>query len=117
MKRYKLSKAAKAEWAAKMKEIENFCGLNGIEYSKNLDSFYFKINDKNVRVSNHTTAASDKGCEWFNPFKNEFEDLRPSYHAGKKYDIEITASKTRIIEIYEDLKAGFELTKRGYRKE
>ena len=48
----------------------------------------------------------------YNNLTGEFENVRDSYHY-ETIDIEITASKTRIIEIYENLLAGKELNKRG----
>jgi hypothetical protein len=49
---------------------------------------------------------------------NEFgEQIREKYHENKESDdvIYITAGKTRIIEIYNDLKAGHKLDRRGNR--
>lgn len=112
---FKFSKSDKKEYAIKIKEIKEFCDKNFIFYSKNMDSFYFEIAGKQIRVSNHTIKASDKGEFWENPQTFELEKVRDSYHKGKKYNFEITASKLRIIEIYNDLKAGYKLNKRGYR--
>ena len=113
--KYEFSKSAKKEYAIKMVKIKDFCDKNFIFYSKNMNSYYFEINGKQVRVSNHTIKASDKGQFRENSETFELEKVRDSYHEDKKYTFEITASKTRIIEIYNDLKEGYKLNKRGYR--
>ena len=53
------SKSAKAEFKNKMTEIEDFCNKNGIDRSVRNDSYYFMLNGKNYRVSNHTIEASN----------------------------------------------------------
>lgn len=53
------SKSAKAEFKNKMTEIEDFCNKNGIDRSLRNDSYYFMLNGKNYRVSNHTIEASN----------------------------------------------------------
>lgn len=112
-RKYQASKTAKREFAKTMDEISEFCSEHGITQSKKGDSYYFTINDKHYRVSNHTIEASDRAC-----YTELGEKIRESYHQYDEEDlICITASKTRIKEIYNDLKAGYELTKRGYRKE
>lgn len=113
MFKFKLSKAERVAFAEKMKEIELFCETNGIYRSQRGDSYYFNLNGKQYRVSNHTVAASNKGA-----FDEYGERFRPLYHPeGEKDDtVYITAGKTRIIEIYNDLKAGYELDRRGNRK-
>ena len=63
-------------------------------------------------VSNHTIAASNRHAY----DKVTGVQIRPLYHDFDTYDAEITAGKTRIIQIYNDLKAGYELDKRGFRK-
>lgn len=113
--RFNFSKSSKKEFVEKMQKIKEFCDHNEIQYSKDMCSFYFEINAKQVRVSNHTIKASDKGCFYEDIYSGENIKIRDSYHKDKKYDIEITASKTRIIEIYNDLKAGHKLDKRGKR--
>ena len=111
--RFKPSKTAAKEFAVKMQEIEAFCIKNGISQSFNGDSYYFSINGKQYRVSNHSVEASNKAAYDFTG-----EKKRELYHAEGRKDntIYIHASKTRIIEIYNDLKAGYELDGRGYRK-
>ena len=103
MRKWSPGKTRVKEFAFKMLEIEVFCNTNNIQMSNKRDSYYFTLNGKKYRVSNHTREASN-------------------YNSGKKYhDIDneeficITAGKTRIIQIYNDLKNGFELNDEGYR--
>ena len=111
--RWRPSKTAKKAFAEKMDEIDAFCSANGIDSSRSNDSYYFTVRGKNYRVSNHTVEASNKGA-----FDYAGRQTRPLYHQeGRRDDtIYITASKTRIIEIYKDLKAGRKLDARGNRK-
>ena len=106
------SKSAKREYAQKMQEIEQFCDENKIEHSFSYDSFYFSLNGKNYRVSNHTVEKSNAGA--YNDFG---EKIRNEYHPnGREPDtIYIYAGKTRIITIYEDLKNGYTLNGKGVR--
>ena len=109
-KKWKPSKTAAREFAQKMDEIGDFCSSHGICQSRSGDSYYFTIGGTPYRVSNHTTAASDRGM--YNDFG---EKIRDSYHADDDpRTVYITAGKTRIIEIYNALKAGKHLDKRGY---
>lgn len=112
-RKWKPSKTAAREFAAKMDEIEAFCSAHGISHSRSNDSYYFTINGVNYRISNHTYAASDAGM--YNAFG---EKVRSSYHSADEINntISIFASKTRLIEIYNDLKAGYILDGRGCRK-
>lgn len=111
MYKWKPSKTKAREFAEKMNEIDDFCIKNNISQSKTSDGYYFTIDNKNYRVSNHTIDASNRHAY------NEFgEKIREEYHneIEKIYTICITASKTRIIEIYNNLKSGKKLDKRGY---
>lgn len=111
-KKWKPSKTAKREYAQKMNEIDEFCKENGIEQSRTSDSYYFMLNGKKYRVSNHTIEASNRAA-----FDEFHEKKRELYHPDGRDDdtIYITAGKTRIIEIYNDLKNGFDLDGRGRR--
>lgn len=111
--RWKPSKVKAREFAQQMKEIEEFCGENGIYQSSRGDSYYFTIDGQAYRVSNHTVEASNKGA-----FNELGEQVREKYHEDGERDdvIYITAGKTRIIQIYNDLKAGYQLDRRGNRK-
>ena len=110
--RWSASKTQKQEFAAKMREIEAFCDEHGIKQSVNGDSYYFTIGSVNYRVSNHSVEASDRAA--FDPLTHE--QRRELYHGGRKEGWRyIHASKTRIMEIYSDLEAGYQLDGRGNR--
>lgn len=111
--KWKPSKKAKIEFASKMDEINKFCQENNISKSVSSDSYYFTINGQKYRVSNHSIEASNAKC--YNIFG---EKVRDTYHDSErsKEVIYIHASKTRIIDIYNDLKNGFKLNGRGERK-
>lgn len=114
-RRWKPSKSAAREFHNTMNEIDDFCRENGIDASRSKDSYYFTINGQNYRVSNHSVEASNEHS------KSILADgtvLFNGYHTdGRKADtIYIHASKTRIREIYNDLKDGFVLDGRGNRK-
>lgn len=78
------------------------------------DSYYFTINGVNYRVSNHSVETSNKAA--YDEVSGAKQ--RPLYHDdGRKDDtVYIHAGKSRIIEIYNDLEAGFKLDGRGNRK-
>lgn len=113
-KKWTPSKTARREYAQKMNEIDEFCQENGIEQSRTSDSYYFILNGQKYRVSNHTVEASNRAA-----FDEFHEQKRELYHPDGRDDdtIYITAGKTRIVEIYNDLKNGFALDGRGYRKD
>lgn len=101
--KWKPSKSAAREYAAKMQEIEKFCRENGIDKSASGDSYYFEINGQKYRVSNHTVEASNAAA-----YNDLGEQVRDKYHADGRLDdtVYIHAGKTRIIEIYENIKSG-----------
>lgn len=104
MKRfYKVSKAAAKAYYAELDNIAAFCNENGIVFSSTMDSYYFTLNDKKYRVSNHSIESSRKNSKGL-------------YHVdGRKDDtVYIHAGKTRIIEIYTALKQGKKLDGHGY---
>ena len=107
------SKTARREFAKKMAEIEQFCFENGIHQSRSGDSYYFYLDGVEYRVSNHSIEASNRHA--FDSLGNK---VRDEYHACGRRDevVYIHASKTRIIEIYTDLKAGHKLDGFGNRK-
>ena len=111
-RRWKPSKSAAREYAQTMDEIQNFCNDNGIDYSRSMDSYYFTINGQAYRVSNHSVEASNARA-----YTDLGEKIRDEYHAeGRKADvIYIHAGKTRIREIFADLKKGIKLDGRGNR--
>ena len=111
--KWKPSKAKVQEFKQKMDDVSAFCADHGIEHSLSMDSFYFFIAGKSYRVSNHTVERSNAGA-----VNALGERLREDYHPdGRNADtVYIHASKTRIIDIYNDLQAGYVLDGRGYRK-
>ena len=112
-KKWKPSKTARKEFANQMREIDEFCSKNGISRSLNSDSYYFVINEKSYRVSNHTIEASNSAA--FDSTTGTYK--RDLYHPEGREDdtVYIHAGKTRIIEIYNDLKSGYKLDGRGNR--
>ena len=113
MARWKPSRTAAREYAAKMDEIEEFCKKNKINHSASMDSYYFEVAGHRYRVSNHSAEASNAAAyDWTG------QQVRELYHAGgRQGDTRyIHAGKTRIMEIYNDLMAGYELDGRGNRK-
>ena len=113
--RYKPSKTKIRDYAEKMDRIDDFCRENNISKSANSDSYYFEINGQKYRVSNHSVESSNRGAYE----EGTHEQIRELYHPeGREKDtIYIHAGKTRIMEIYENLKAGKELDGRGNVKE
>ncbi len=114
MYKWKPSKTAAKEFAIKMDEIRDFCSKNRIDMSLKGDSYYFEIGGQKYRVSNHSVEASN--AKAYDEIEGKVRDV---YHPGgrEKETIYIHASKTRIIEIYNDLKNGYQLDGRGFRKE
>ena len=112
-KKWKPSKTKIKEFVEKMDEIDQFCAENKINQSKNSDSYYFSIDGVNYRVSNHSIESSNAGAVDDFGIKR-----REKYHPDEREDdvVYIHASKTRIIEIYNNLKKGVKLDGRGYRK-
>ena len=93
--KWKPSKSKIREFASKMNEIDEFCQLNRISQSATNDSYYFELNGKKYRVSNHSPESS-------------------LYHDGRDDDVVyIHASKSRVIEIYNNLKSGMVLNGKG----
>lgn len=107
------SKAAAREFARKMREIEDFCAAHGISASASNDSYYFELDGRKYRVSNHSIESSNRRA-----FNANGEQIREKYHEDEREDdvIYIHASKTRIIEIYEKLLVGYDLDGRGFIK-
>lgn len=102
--KWKPSKTARREFAQKMREIDAFCEEHDISQSLSSDSYYFEINGQYYRVSNHSVEAS-------------YRNSHGKYHCTGRLDdvIYIHASKTRIMDIYNDLAAGYTLDGRGNR--
>ena len=106
MNRWKPSKSAARKFAQMMDDIDRFCAEHGITASRSSDSYYFDIRGQRYRVSNHTVQKSNRTM---------IELGRVPYHPNGEDDdtVYITAGKTRIIEIYNNLAAGKTLDKRG----
>lgn len=103
-RRWKPSKAQAREFAQKTDEIRTFCAEHGISASSKGDSYYFSVGGQEYRVSNHSVERS-------------YANSGGVYHEdGRREDtVYIHASKTRIIDIYNDLTAGYKLDGHGYR--
>lgn len=110
---WKPSKSKAKEFAKLMDEIDEFCTKNNISNSSTNDSYYFRINGKKYRVSNHSVEKSNATA-----YDELGRKVHEVYHEGGREEdtVYIHASKTRIIQIYNDLKAGYELDGRGNRK-
>lgn len=108
---HKQTKRQKLETSDDLREIHEFCEANGIKHSATMDSYYFRLYGKYYRVSNHTVERSNK-----NAYSWDGKPLRKEYHPkGRDKDtIYIHAGKTRIFQIYNDLKAGKMLNGHGY---
>lgn len=112
--KWRPSKAQAKSFAAQMELIQRFCDENHIDYSNSMDSYYFVLNGVKYRVSNHSVETSNKSAT---------DELGRQVHrvchedGRQENTIYIHASKTRIVEIFNDLKAGRILDGRGNRKE
>lgn len=111
-KKWKPSRAAAKAYAAKIDEIATFCEEHGIISSRTNDSYYFTVNGQKYRVSNHSVESSNKGA-----YNELYGRTRALYHENGREDdtIYIHAGKTRIIDIYNDLTAGYTLDGHGNR--
>lgn len=112
-RKWRPSKSRSIQFAIEMDKITEFCNENNITASKSNNSYYFTLNGKNYRVSNHTIEKSNSAT-----FDTDTGfQKRELYHNTKRDadTIYIHAGKTRIIEIYNDLKAGYELDGKGYK--
>ena len=97
----------------KCKKSKIFATKTALSQVKNNDSYYFTLNSTKYRVSNHTIEASNKAA--FDIDTGMYK--RDLYHKTERKDdtVYIHAGKTRIIDIYNDLKAGYKLDGKGYR--
>lgn len=112
--KWKPSKAKKEEFKRQMQEIETFCDKNNISHSMSYDSYYFEINGQQYRVSNHTVESRIGKIidydEFMQPIREKMYDFETT---RDKEVIYIHASKTRIVDIYNDLKSGYQLDGNG----
>lgn len=112
--KWKPSRAQAKSFAVQMELVQKFCDENCIGYSSSMDSYYFTLNGVKYRVSNHSVEASNKSA-----VDELGRQVHQIYHEGEREEntIYIHAGKTRIIEIFNDLKAGWILDGRGNKKE
>lgn len=101
----------KRNFAIKMKKITKFCLKNNIQIGTNHNSYTFSLNGKNYIVSNFGT---DDFKKYITKLANQGVKQAVRYlQILEKEIISIQASKLRIMEIYNDLKAGKQLDKNG----
>lgn len=105
------SKNDKQNYIAQRQELDKFCKDNNISVSMSGDSYYFTIEGQDYRISNHTIEKSDSGMYRNDPYLGNIK-VRDSYHTDRD-TISFTASKLRVPEIYNNLKVGLTLDKRG----
>ena len=102
---------ARKEFAQKMRKIDEFCAANNISHVQSVsgDSYTFQIDGQAYRVANHRVDTS--GNRTYNVLG---EQIQHNHQEQAPTDIiHIHASKTRIVDIYNNLKAGLELDRRG----
>lgn len=105
------SNEEKRDFAIKMKEITKFCFKNNIQIGTNHNSYTFSLNGKNYIVSNFGT---DDFKKYIAKLANQGVKEAVRYlQILEKEIVSIQASKLRIMEIYNDLKAGKQLDKNG----
>ena len=100
------SNEEKRDFAIKMKEITKFCLKNNIQIGTNHNSYTFSLNGKNYIVSNFKKYIAKLANQGVKEAARYLQIL-------EKEIISIQASKLRIMEIYNDLKAGKQLDKNG----
>lgn len=105
-RRWKPSKTAARKFAAKMNEIDDYCRENGISQSMSSDSYYFRHNGIDYRISNHAVerSVSSDGVRYHGD-SAEYRDKVFCIHAGK----------TRLIEIHRLIVSGAKVDHRGNR--
>ena len=105
----------KRNFAIKMKQIIKFCMANKIYMAANYNSYSFWLNGKRYLVTNYNFDDYKKylkklSGQGFAPATIYLKMLENEYDDNV---IRIQASKLRIMEIYNDLKAGKQLDKNG----
>lgn len=104
--RWKPSKTAAREFAAKMKEIDAYCAEHGISQSISSDSYYFTHNGIEYRISNH---AVEKSVDRYGiPYHGDSDEYR-------KKTFCIHAGKTRIMDIHKLITTGIAVDHKGNR--
>ena len=79
-------------------ELTEFCERNGIRRSKYGDSFYFTLQGKRYRISNHSTEISNSWSRNLNG-----KQIRRPYHSRRDNTVSIIAPRSRVKAIYEEL--------------
>ena len=80
-------------------DIDEFCRKNGIRQSKAGDSFYFRIDGKSYRISNHTEQYSNMCSRDLKGRK-----IRNCYHGRGSRTTTILAQRSEVKRIYEKLR-------------
>lgn len=78
-------------------EIDNFCVENSIKTNKSRDNYFFNIGEQKYHISDRPVEI------------NDIDGIQES-------TIHIIAGKTRLINIYNNLKDGILLDSRGFPK-
>lgn len=104
--KWKPSKTVAREFAAKMKEIDEYCAVHGISQSRSSDSYYFTHDGVEYRISNHAVERS------INSYGNYYHGDSDRY---RKNVFCIHAGKTRLIDIHQLIINGIEIDHRGNR--
>jgi len=100
------------------KKLKEFCKKNNISYSSSVRSFYFTLFNQRYRISNHSIKESNQGRELKAQRQSLMygKDIKPRlYHKGNEDIIDITAERSRVFQIYKDIKEGYEVDERGNR--
>ena len=110
----------KEAFKAAMRELEAYVKAEGISASAGYDSFYFEVDDRSYRVSNHSVEASNRNrcdkCqrEHGGAPCSEVKHCYVFHKGGRDKAVRyIHAGKTRLVGIHKALKAGFKLDGRG----
>ncbi len=102
--KWKPSKTKAREFAAAMKEIDEYCRKNNISQSLSSDSYYFTCNGISYRISNHAVERSrDRYGNLYHGDSKEYRENTFCIHAGK----------TRIIDIHKAITSGQEVDHNG----
>ena len=104
--RWKPSKTAAREFAAKMREIDDYCSEHGISQSRSSDSYYFSYDGVEYRISNHAVERSIDG--YGTHYHGDSDEYRKKVFC-------IHAGKTRLIDIHQLIIKGIEVDHRGNR--
>ena len=81
--------------------LDDFCRQNGIRQSKSGNSFYFRLNGKSYRVSDHTEQYSNVCSRDLKGRK-----IRKCYHGKTSRTNTILAQRSEVKRIYEEIKYG-----------